>query len=78
MTLKAGITLDGKLRLLRLTANGLHLETSRYDAHHIRSINDAILVVLQTVIHDDPSLTARFQMGIIRFRIVLDSKLSTR
>lgn len=77
MTLKAGITLDGKIASTTSDSKWITSETSRCDAHHIRSINDAILVGAQTVIHDDPSLTARIPNGNNPIRIVLDSKLST-
>ncbi|AKC67849.1 bifunctional diaminohydroxyphosphoribosylaminopyrimidine deaminase/5-amino-6-(5-phosphoribosylamino)uracil reductase RibD [Bacillus altitudinis] len=76
VTLKAGITLDGKIASATSDSKWITSETSRYDAHHIRSINDAILVGAQTVIHDDPSLTARIPNGHHPIRIVLDSKLS--
>ena len=77
VTLKAGITIDGKIASVTTDSKWITSEISRYDAHHIRSINDAILVGAQTVIHDDPSLTARIPNGHHPIRIVLDSKLST-
>ncbi|MFS0653917.1 bifunctional diaminohydroxyphosphoribosylaminopyrimidine deaminase/5-amino-6-(5-phosphoribosylamino)uracil reductase RibD [Bacillus sp. 179-C3.3 HS] len=77
VTLKTGITLDGKIASATSDSKWITSETSRYDAHHIRSINDAILVGAQTIIHDDPSLTARIPNGHHPIRVVLDSKLST-
>ena len=69
VTLKAGITLDGKIASATSDSKWITSETSRYDAHHIRSINDAILVGAQTVIHDDPSLTARIPNGHHQFEL---------
>ncbi|MGE6630518.1 bifunctional diaminohydroxyphosphoribosylaminopyrimidine deaminase/5-amino-6-(5-phosphoribosylamino)uracil reductase RibD [Bacillus sp. NPDC077027] len=76
VTLKTGITLDGKIASSTSDSKWITSEESRYDAHHIRSMNDAILVGANTVILDDPSLTSRIPDGRNPIRVILDSRLS--
>ncbi|MDC7286147.1 RibD family protein, partial [Bifidobacterium thermophilum] len=48
---------------------------AREDVHKLRSENKAILVGVNTVIHDDPELTARIPNGRNPLRVILDSSL---
>ncbi|RCW63161.1 bifunctional diaminohydroxyphosphoribosylaminopyrimidine deaminase/5-amino-6-(5-phosphoribosylamino)uracil reductase RibD [Saliterribacillus persicus] len=75
VTLKAGITLDGKIATHSLDSKWITSEEARLDVHHLRNQNMAILVGVNTVIKDDPELTARIQNGRNPIRIILDSNL---
>ncbi|WP_089741699.1 bifunctional diaminohydroxyphosphoribosylaminopyrimidine deaminase/5-amino-6-(5-phosphoribosylamino)uracil reductase RibD [Gracilibacillus ureilyticus] len=77
ITLKAGITLDGKIATHTSDSKWITSEDSRLDVHQIRNENMAILVGVNTVIQDDPALTARIPNGRNPVRIVVDSKLKT-
>ncbi len=75
ITLKAGITLDGKVATHTFSSKWITSEESREDVHQIRNENMAILVGIQTALKDDPALTARIPNGRNPLRIVMDSKL---
>lgn len=75
VTLKSGITLDGKVATHTSSSKWITSEESRYDVHQLRSENGAILVGVNTVIKDDPELTARIPNGRNPIRIILDSTL---
>jgi diaminohydroxyphosphoribosylaminopyrimidine deaminase/5-amino-6-(5-phosphoribosylamino)uracil reductase len=75
VTLKAGITLDGKIATHSLDSKWITSEEARYDVHQLRNENMAILVGVNTVIKDDPELTARLPNGRNPIRIILDSNL---
>lgn len=75
VTLKAGITLDGKIATHSFDSKWITSEEARKDVHHIRNENMGILVGVNTVIKDDPELTARIPNGRNPIRIVLDSTL---
>ncbi|MDQ0254101.1 diaminohydroxyphosphoribosylaminopyrimidine deaminase/5-amino-6-(5-phosphoribosylamino)uracil reductase [Evansella vedderi] len=75
VTLKAGITLDGKIATHSLDSKWITSEEARKDVHHLRNENMAILVGVNTVIEDDPELTARIPNGRNPIRIIVDSNL---
>lgn len=75
VTLKAGITLDGKIATHSYDSKWITSAESRRDAHQLRHENMAILVGVNTVIQDDPELTARIPNGRNPVRIVIDSGL---
>ncbi|SNZ15398.1 diaminohydroxyphosphoribosylaminopyrimidine deaminase [Terribacillus aidingensis] len=75
ITLKAGTTLDGKIATHTLDSKWITSAASRRDVHQLRHENMAILVGVNTVIEDDPELTARIPNGRHPLRIVLDSTL---
>ncbi|MGJ9385475.1 bifunctional diaminohydroxyphosphoribosylaminopyrimidine deaminase/5-amino-6-(5-phosphoribosylamino)uracil reductase RibD [Salipaludibacillus sp. CF4.18] len=75
ITLKTGMTLDGKIATYSLDSKWITSKEARYDVHQLRNENLAILVGVNTVIHDDPELTARIQNGRNPIRIILDSNL---
>lgn len=75
VTLKAGITLDGKIATHSYDSKWITSEESRLDAHQLRNENMAILVGVNTVIKDDPELTARIPNGRNPIRIIIDSSL---
>jgi diaminohydroxyphosphoribosylaminopyrimidine deaminase / 5-amino-6-(5-phosphoribosylamino)uracil reductase len=83
VTLKAGMTLDGKLSTATGKSRWITGEASRKEVHQLRGHVDAVLVGVGTVLADDPSLTARIGSRLKRLalrqplRIVVDSRLRT-
>ncbi|PLT30494.1 bifunctional diaminohydroxyphosphoribosylaminopyrimidine deaminase/5-amino-6-(5-phosphoribosylamino)uracil reductase RibD [Peribacillus deserti] len=76
VTLKAGITMDGKIAAYTHDSKWITSAEARLDVHKIRNENMAILVGVNTVIKDDPELTARIPNGRNPIRVIMDSKLS--
>lgn len=77
VTLKAALSLDGRMCLPNGASKWFTGERARVKAHAIRAENDAVLVGANTVINDDPELTVRHVTGINPLRVILDTKLST-
>jgi diaminohydroxyphosphoribosylaminopyrimidine deaminase/5-amino-6-(5-phosphoribosylamino)uracil reductase len=77
VTLKAAVTLDGKLATATGDSRWVTGEESRAWVHRLRNQVDAILVGANTVRLDDPKLTTRLPGGGGRdaVRIVVDSRL---
>jgi diaminohydroxyphosphoribosylaminopyrimidine deaminase/5-amino-6-(5-phosphoribosylamino)uracil reductase len=80
VTVKAAMTLDGKIATASGESKWITGEKARTHGMKLRQGSDAILVGINTVLADDPSLTARKQMADGRWqmgkpirRIVLDS-----
>ena len=59
ITLKLATSLDGKIATKTFDSKWITCEKSRLFSHHLRSINDAILVGANTIRKDDPSLDCR-------------------
>ena len=77
-TLKAAITLDGKIATWAGHSKWITGDDARADGHLERAKHDAILVGANTVVTDDPWLTARMHPNLRDpIRIVVDSKLRT-
>ena len=76
VTVKAAMSLDGKIATRTGESKWITGEKSRAEAMRIRQGADAILVGVNTVIRDNPSLTVRGIAGAKKNlrRIVLDSK----
>ena len=75
VVMKAAMTLDGKIATVEEQSKWITNETSRAYGYKLRDIYDGILVGINTVIADDPTLTARVEGGKNPIRIVVDSTL---
>lgn len=73
-TAKWAMTLDGKTATRTGDSRWVSGESSRHYVHELRSLSDAVLVGLGTVLADDPELTARIPDGRNPRRIVVDSR----
>jgi diaminohydroxyphosphoribosylaminopyrimidine deaminase/5-amino-6-(5-phosphoribosylamino)uracil reductase len=84
VTVKAAMTLDGKIATASGESKWITGEQARAEGMKLRQGSDAILVGVNTILADDPSLTVRKQMadGSWRIgkpirRIILDSRART-
>ena len=77
VTLKAAITLDGKIATRTGDSKWITGEASRTEAHRLRDESDAVLVGVGTVLADNPKLTVRHVKGQDPVRVVLDADLRT-
>lgn len=75
VTVSYAQSLDGCLTLHRHHSSPVSDEASRYITHELRAAHDAILVGIETVLADDPSLTVRLVAGQHPIPVVLDSRL---
>ena len=77
VTLKAAVTLDGKIATRSGDSKWITGEEARAETHRMRDQSDAILVGVGTVLADDPKLTVRHIEGRDPIRVVLDANLRT-
>jgi diaminohydroxyphosphoribosylaminopyrimidine deaminase/5-amino-6-(5-phosphoribosylamino)uracil reductase len=75
VTLKAMLSLDGRLAADGGASRGLGGPEEQRLCHRLRAANDAVLVGIGTVLADDPLLTVRHARGRTPWRVVLDSSL---
>jgi len=78
VTLKLGLSIDGRSALGNGTSKWITSEASRAKVHELRAEHDAVLVGTRTASMDDPALTVRFVNGRQPLRIVLDARLELR
>jgi len=64
VTLKAAASIDGKIATVTGDSKWITNESSRIYVHYLRSISDAILVGIGTILADNPHLNVRSFQGI--------------
>ncbi len=69
---KYAMTLDGKISTLRGDSKWITNSEARQHVGILRDRYDAIMVGTQTLINDDPRLTARIENGINPLRVLVD------
>ena len=77
VTLKAAVTLDGRMATRTGDSQWITGPEARTEVHRMRDRADAILVGVGTVLADDPELTVRHVEGVDPLRVVLDAHLRT-
>jgi diaminohydroxyphosphoribosylaminopyrimidine deaminase/5-amino-6-(5-phosphoribosylamino)uracil reductase len=77
VTLKLATSLDGKIATKSFDSKWITCQKARFFSHHLRSINDAILVGANTLKYDNPKLDCRIA-GLEEFspkRVVISRNL---
>jgi len=76
VTLKAMLSLDGRMSTDDGDSRGLGGAAEERLCHRLRAEHDAVLIGRGTLLADDPRLTVRLARGRTPWRVVLDSRLA--
>ena len=78
VTAKFAMSLDGKIATRAGDSKWITSDRARWYTHRLRAASDAILAGVNTVVADDPLLTARNEKGVPRasqpLRVIVDSR----
>ena len=75
---KLAMSLDGRTAMASGESKWITSAQARADVQHLRAESSAILTGINTVLADDPALTARVDEDVVQpVRVVLDSRLAT-
>jgi len=77
VSLKAAMSLDGKIATTTRESKWITGGPARAVAHRLRATHDAVMVGVNTVLADDPRLTVRKASGKAPLRVVVDSRART-
>ncbi|PKM12483.1 MAG: riboflavin biosynthesis protein RibD [Gammaproteobacteria bacterium HGW-Gammaproteobacteria-3] len=73
---KLAMSLDGRTAMASGESQWISSEQARADVHRFRARSAAIMTGIDTVLADDPALTARIEQAVLQpVRVVLDSHL---
>jgi diaminohydroxyphosphoribosylaminopyrimidine deaminase/5-amino-6-(5-phosphoribosylamino)uracil reductase len=75
VTLKAAMTLDGRIATSTGDSKWISSEASRRFVHRMRAKSDAVMVGIGTVKKDDPQLTVRMVRGRDPRRVIIDPNI---
>lgn len=75
ITLKAGMSIDGKITDYKENSKWISSENARLFSQRLREVNDGIIVGINTIIKDNPHLTYRGEIKKRFYRIILDTYL---
>ncbi|MFQ5431567.1 MAG: bifunctional diaminohydroxyphosphoribosylaminopyrimidine deaminase/5-amino-6-(5-phosphoribosylamino)uracil reductase RibD [Nitrospinota bacterium] len=78
VTVKAAISLDGKIAAASGNSNWISNEKSRKTAHQMRAVADVVMVGVNTLLKDDPRLNVRLGKSKKHpVRLIVDTHLKT-
>ncbi len=79
VTLKAALSLDGKIAAVDGSSKWISSDLSRQRVHEMREASDAVIVGVGTILKDDPRLNVRLSNKGSKHpvRIIVDSQLKT-
>jgi len=77
VTLKAGMSVDGRIATRAGRSRWITSPASRREARRLRGRHDAVIVGIGTVLADDPRLGGRAGSGKQPARVVIDTRLRT-